>query len=89
MHELAVTINLGQHKTLNPRSSNCQELTQIESIIDGLAGLSSPERTFLGHDQVSITTSQGRKERALFLFSDLLVITTIKRRSGTIRKIPQ
>ncbi|XP_073986302.1 rho guanine nucleotide exchange factor 17 isoform X2 [Rhodnius prolixus] len=89
VHELAVTINLGQHKTLNPRSSNCQELTQIESIIDGLAGLSSPERTFLGHDQVSITTSQGRKERALFLFSDLLVITTIKRRSGTIRKIPQ
>ncbi|XP_024084629.1 rho guanine nucleotide exchange factor 17 isoform X2 [Cimex lectularius] len=89
IHELAVTINLGQHKTLNPRTSNCQELSLLESIIEGLAGLSTPERTFLCHDQVSITTSQGRKDRALFLFNDLLVITSIKRRSGTIRKTPQ
>ncbi|MPC84366.1 hypothetical protein E2C01_079104 [Portunus trituberculatus] len=27
-----------------------------------------------------------RKERCLFLFSDLLVITAIKRRSATLRK---
>lgn len=44
-------------------------------------------RAFVRHDLVTIASNQGtRKERALFLFSDLLVITSIKRRSGTIRK---
>jgi hypothetical protein len=89
VHNLSVCINLGQHKALNPRGSNYQELMQLESLIEGLAGLCSPDRTFLSHDQVVITTSQGRKDRALFLFSDLLVITSIKRRSGTIRKPSQ
>ncbi|KAF6212697.1 hypothetical protein GE061_013223 [Apolygus lucorum] len=90
IHELATTINLGQHATLNTRSSTCHELAQLESIIEGLAGgLTSPDRTFLCHDQVSITTTMGRKDRALFLFSDLLIIASMKRRSGTIRKIPQ
>lgn len=85
VHELAVTINLGQRCA----RGLSQELLQIETLIEGLAGLASPDRTFLSHDQVSITTSQGRKERALFLFSDLLLITSIKRRSGTIKKPPQ
>ncbi|KAL1131698.1 hypothetical protein AAG570_011311, partial [Ranatra chinensis] len=89
VHNLAISMNLGQHKALNPRGSNYQELIQLESLIEGLAGLCSPDRTFLSHDQVVITTSQGRKDRALFLFSDLLVITSIKRRSGTIRKPSQ
>ena len=31
----------------------------------------------------------GRKERGFFLFSDLLIITSIKRRSGTIKKQQQ
>ncbi|XP_024217361.1 rho guanine nucleotide exchange factor 17 isoform X2 [Halyomorpha halys] len=83
IHDLAVTINLGQRGAVRGLS---QELCQLESLIEGLAGLASPERTFLSHDQVSITTSQGRKDRALFLFSDLLIITSIKRRSGTIKK---
>lgn len=85
VHELALTINLGQRCS----RGFSQELSQIESLIEGLAGLASPDRSFLSHDQVSITTSQVRKDRALFLFSDLLLITSIKRRSGTIKKPPQ
>ncbi|CAA9999431.1 unnamed protein product [Nesidiocoris tenuis] len=91
IHDLATTINFGRHATsLNTRSSTCHELAQLETIIEGLAGgLTSPDRTFLCHDQVSITTAMGRKDRALFLFSDLLLIASMKRRSGTIKKVPQ
>lgn len=54
VHDLAVTINLGQ------RSSRgiSQELSQIEALIEGLAGLASPDRSFLSHDQVSLSTLQ-------------------------------
>uniref|UniRef100_A0A8D9BUD0 Rho guanine nucleotide exchange factor 17 n=1 Tax=Cacopsylla melanoneura TaxID=428564 RepID=A0A8D9BUD0_9HEMI len=80
IHELAVKINCTERESL--------ELEQIESLIDGLIHLVAAERTFLRHDLVTIASSQGntRKERALFLFSDLLVITSIKRRSGATRK---
>jgi hypothetical protein len=69
---------------------NCTEretLKELEVLIEGLINLVAPERTFIRHDLVTMVSGQGtRKERALFLFSDLLVITSIKRRSGTIRK---
>ncbi|XP_054270541.1 rho guanine nucleotide exchange factor 17 isoform X2 [Macrosteles quadrilineatus] len=80
VHALAVRINCTERESL--------ELEQLEQLIEG-AGSLHPERadrSFLRHDLVSITSERGRKERALFLFSDLLIITSIKRRSGTIRK---
>lgn len=44
-------------------------------------------RTFIRHDMVTMQSRLvTRKERCLFLFSDLLVITAMKRRSATIRK---
>lgn len=45
-------------------------------------------RQFILFDLVSIVPfgQAARKERGLFLFSDLLVVTSIKRRSGTIRR---
>ncbi|KAK3872868.1 hypothetical protein Pcinc_022083 [Petrolisthes cinctipes] len=62
-------------------------LKELENIIEGLVGLVQPDRTFLKHDFVTMHPGLvTRKERCLFLFSDLLVITSIKRRSGTIRK---
>nr|XP_045609948.1 LOW QUALITY PROTEIN: uncharacterized protein LOC123765431 [Procambarus clarkii] len=62
-------------------------LKELENIIEGLVGLVQPDRTFLRHDFVTMHPGLvTRKERCLFLFSDLLVITAIKRRSGTIRK---
>lgn len=45
------------------------------------------ERQFISFDLVSIPSGpSGRKERGFFLFSDLLVISSIKRRTGTMRK---
>jgi len=35
---------------------------------------------------VSATIGGSSKERMLFLFSDMLLIASVKRRSGTIRK---
>ena len=80
VHALAVRINCTERDSL--------ELEQLEGLIEGLMHLVAPDRTFLRHDLVTAASGQGmgRKESAIFLFSDLLVITSIKRRSGTIRK---
>lgn len=80
VHALAMRINCTERESL--------ELEQLEALIEGGSALhlSASERSFLRHDLVTMASSQGRKERALFLFSDLLIITSIKRRSGTIRK---
>lgn len=87
VHELAVIINVGGGGGLGGRVGS--ELIQLEALIDGLAGLQAPDRQFLSHDLVTITTAQGRKDRAFFLFTDLLVITSIKRKSTTVRKPSQ
>ncbi|XP_046669162.1 rho guanine nucleotide exchange factor 17-like isoform X2 [Homalodisca vitripennis] len=80
VHALAVRINCTERESL--------ELEQLEALIESTGGLHlvAPDRSFLRHDLVTMSAGQGRKERALFLFSDLLVVTSIKRRSGTIRK---
>ncbi|XP_065202410.1 rho guanine nucleotide exchange factor osg-1 isoform X2 [Planococcus citri] len=80
VHELAVRINCTERENL--------ELEQIENLIDGLGNLVSADRQFLRYDLVSMTSGQGlsRKERALFLFNDLLIITSVKRRSSTVKK---
>lgn len=86
VHELAVKINLTERETLESEQQQ-QTLRDLEALIEGLVDLTATDRTFIRHDTVTMATDQGtRKERALFLFSDLLIITSIKRRSGTIRK---
>lgn len=67
-------------------------LIRIQSVIEGINDLVTPDRTFLLFELVTtwvtMPIGQGtRKERGFFLFSDLLVITSIKRRNGTIRKL--
>lgn len=58
-----------------------------QGVIEGISDLVSSDRQFLLFDLVSMPTGQGgRKERGFFLFNDLLIITSIKRRSGTIKK---
>jgi hypothetical protein len=77
VHDLAMKINCTEQETLK----------ELEALIEGLINLVAAERNFIRHDLVTMVSGQGTcKERALFLFSDLLVITSIKRRSGTIRK---
>lgn len=82
VHDQLLKINCSEKETLE-----LEQLREIEGLIDGLIELVSSERQYLRHDMVSM--SHGgcpRRERALFLFSDLLLITGIKRRSGTIKK---
>lgn len=86
VHELAVKINLSERETLEIEQQQ-QTLRDLEALIEGLVDLTSQDRVFVRHDTVTMASGQGtRKERALFLFSDILIITSIKRRSGTIRK---
>lgn len=62
-------------------------LKDIEGLVEGLIDLVSMERQFIRHDVVSMTGGVGtRKERGLLLFSDFLLIASIKRKSGAIKK---
>lgn len=84
VHEQLLRINCTEKEALE-----LEQLREIEGLIEGLIDLVSSERQYLRHDMVSMAAGGGtRKERALFLFSDLLLVTSIKRRSGTMRRPP-
>ncbi|XP_026667054.1 rho guanine nucleotide exchange factor 17 isoform X4 [Ceratina calcarata] len=86
VHELVVKINCTERESLEWEQQQTT-LREVQALVEGLDGIVTNDRAFVRHDLVTIASNQGtRKERALFLFSDLLVITRIKRRSGTIRK---
>jgi Rho guanine nucleotide exchange factor 17 len=89
IHELLVRINCTERESLELEQQQ-QTLRDLEALIEGLTNLVAADRSFLRHDTINMPSGQGAtKERALFLFSDLLVITSIKRRTGTIRKPSQ
>ncbi|KAG5892280.1 hypothetical protein JTB14_036246 [Gonioctena quinquepunctata] len=82
VHEQLLKINCTEKEALE-----LDQLRELESLIDGLMELATPERQYLRHDCVTMAHGGGpRKDRALFLFSDLLLITGIKRKGGTIRR---
>ncbi|KAK9889314.1 hypothetical protein WA026_004594 [Henosepilachna vigintioctopunctata] len=82
LHEYTLKINGTERETLQ-----LDLLREIEGSIEGLMDLVAMDRQYIRHDIVSMTGSVGtRKERGLLLFSDLLLITSIKRRGGTIKK---
>lgn len=82
VHEQLLKINCTEREALE-----LEQLREIEGLIEGLIELVAADRQYLRHDLVSMAAGGGtRKERALFLFSDLLLVTSIKRKSGTIRK---
>ncbi|XP_044741700.1 rho guanine nucleotide exchange factor 17 isoform X2 [Chrysoperla carnea] len=86
IHELLLKINCTERE-MNEFEQQQQNLKELESLVEGLINLVVSDRQYLRHDLVTMVTTQGtRKDRALFLFNDLLVITSIKRRSGTVRK---
>nr|CAD7427363.1 unnamed protein product [Timema monikensis] len=86
VHDLAVKINCTERESLELEQQQ-QTLKEIEGLIEGLINLVTTDRIFLRHDLVTMASGQGtKKERVIFLFSDLLIITSIKRRTGTIRK---
>ncbi|XP_076261494.1 rho guanine nucleotide exchange factor 17-like isoform X3 [Rhynchophorus ferrugineus] len=82
VHEQLLKINCTEKEALD-----IEQLREIESVIEGALELVSPERQYIRHDMIVMSHAGGpKKERALFLFTDLLLITGIKRRSGTINK---
>ncbi|KAF4523303.1 hypothetical protein B566_EDAN009426, partial [Ephemera danica] len=85
IHALAVTINCREKESCEAEQQ-MQQLRELELLLDGAGRLASPHRTFLRHDAVTATVGGSSKERMLFLFSDMLLIASVKRRSGTIRK---
>ncbi|XP_076331534.1 uncharacterized protein LOC143236821 isoform X2 [Tachypleus tridentatus] len=86
IHDLAVKINRMEREAFQNDQLQ-QRLKEISQLIEGVIDLVQPDRIFIRYDQVSITGGLGiKKDRCIFLFSDILIITSIKKRSGTIRK---
>ncbi|XP_048477910.1 rho guanine nucleotide exchange factor 17 isoform X3 [Plutella xylostella] len=86
IHELLELINCTERESLELEMQQ-QTLRELEQMIEGLSNLVTPDRMFLRQETVTMPSAQGAiKDRALFLFSDLLLITSVKRRTGTIKK---
>lgn len=86
IHELAVKINAVEEEN-SVQERLVARLREIENLIEGSSDLMHPERSFIRYDFVTIPGGLGtKKERCLFLFSDLLLICSIKRKSGVSRK---
>ncbi|XP_077519002.1 rho guanine nucleotide exchange factor 17 [Amblyomma americanum] len=86
VHELALKINRMEREAFQHEQMQ-QRVRDIEQLIEGVIDLVQPDRTFIRYDFVTIPGGLGtKKDRCLFLFSDLLLITSIKRKSGTMRK---
>ncbi|GBP22089.1 Rho guanine nucleotide exchange factor 17 [Eumeta japonica] len=86
IHDLLELINCTERESLELEQQQ-QTLRDLEQIIEGLNNLVAPERVFIKHENVTMPSAQGTiKDRALFLFNDQLIITSVKRRTGTIKK---
>lgn len=85
VHDILLHLNCKEREALE-NGQRESTLRELEGVIEGISDLVAVERSFLLFDLISMPGQAPRKERGLFLFSDLLVITSIKRRSGTIRK---
>lgn len=89
VHDMLVTFNCKNREEFE-KSEREAVVREIEAVIEGVSGLVIPDRQFLLFDLVSIVPAShtGRKDRGLFLFNDLLIVTNVKRRSGGVRKAP-
>lgn len=90
VHNILVHLNCKEREALENGQREAT-LRELENVIEGIGDLVSNDRTILRFELVSmpVTTGSGqggRKERGLFLFNDLLIVTSIKKRSGVIRK---
>ncbi|XP_031626312.1 uncharacterized protein LOC116342734 [Contarinia nasturtii] len=87
VHDILLHLNCKEREALENDQREAA-LRELEGVIEGISDLVSSDRQFLSFDLVSMPhgVQGGRKERGFFLFNDLLIITSIKRRSGTIKK---
>jgi len=74
IHELALKIDRAEKEMIHQ-----EQLKDLESLIEGHIELQHPQRDFIRYDLVSVfgtsTLTAAKKERVLFLFCDLLIIT--------------
>ncbi|XP_059079950.1 uncharacterized protein LOC131878066 [Tigriopus californicus] len=84
IHELALKISTIQKET-NEQEHRQKVLRQLELSIQGLNAndLGSPTRSLIQYDLVTMTNGPwSTKDRCLFLFNDLLIITSISKRAA-------
>ncbi|XP_030622535.1 rho guanine nucleotide exchange factor 17 [Chanos chanos] len=83
---LAERINKGR-RSAEEVERETRILQEIEAHIEGVEHILNPQRKFLRQEMVMESkTVGGKKDRSLFLFSDLLICTTLKRKSGSLRR---
>ncbi|XP_070607613.1 rho guanine nucleotide exchange factor 17 [Erythrolamprus reginae] len=84
--QVAEKINKGM-RSAEEVERNARIVQEIESHIEGMEDLQAPLRRFLRQEMVvEMKPVGGKKDRSLFLFTDLLVCTTLKRKSGSLRR---
>lgn len=73
IHKLALKIDRAEKEMIHQ-----EQLKDLESLIEGHIELQHPQRDFIRYDMVTISSSTltaAKKERVLFLFCDLLIMT--------------
>ncbi|KAM4795072.1 rho guanine nucleotide exchange factor 17 [Rhinophrynus dorsalis] len=84
--QLAERINKGM-RSAEEAERDTRILQEIESHIEGMEDLQAPFRRFVRQEMViEVKAVGGKKERSLFLFTDLLICTATKRKSGSLRR---
>ncbi|XP_066288022.1 rho guanine nucleotide exchange factor 17-like isoform X1 [Branchiostoma lanceolatum] len=85
---LAERMNRGEQE-VEEMERHMQLLRELEALIEGVGELVATHRRFI-HQDIIYEMQKGqpgsKKERSLFLFSDLLICTTYKRRTGSLRR---
>ncbi|XP_042341947.1 rho guanine nucleotide exchange factor 17-like [Plectropomus leopardus] len=83
---LAEKINKGR-RSAEEAEREARVIQEIEAHIEGVEHILNPQRKFLRQEMVmEAKTVGGKKDRSLFLFSDLIICTTLKRKSGSLRR---
>ncbi|XP_075054632.1 rho guanine nucleotide exchange factor 17 isoform X2 [Mixophyes fleayi] len=84
--QLAERINKGM-RSAEEAERDTRILQEIEAHIEGMEDLQIPFRRFVRQEMVvEVKAVGGKKDRSLFLFTDLLICTTLKRKSGSLRR---
>lgn len=84
--QVAERINKGV-RSAEEAERHARVLQEIEAHIEGMEDLQAPQRRFLRQEMViEVKAVGGKKDRSLFLFTDLIVCTTLKRKSGSLRR---
>ncbi|XP_077397587.1 rho guanine nucleotide exchange factor 17 [Festucalex cinctus] len=83
---LAEKINKGR-RSAEEAEREARVIQEIEAHIEGVEHILNPQRKFIRQEMVmEAKTVGGKKDRSLFLFSDLIICTTLKRKSGSLRR---